>query len=161
MLTRIISAVVGIIILGYTINTGGWVFYIGISLLNICAIYELYNAFKKINIHINIFLSAVFAVVLLYFVSFFYKFDFILVYFFIILMLMLEFLYNIINNNHNRLIDAVFSVFAFIYTSFLFMCIVLVRNLPKGINLTWWVFIIVWACDTGAFLPAFFLEKNL
>ncbi|HHY71257.1 MAG TPA: phosphatidate cytidylyltransferase [Thermoanaerobacterales bacterium] len=137
MLTRIISAVVGIIILGYTINTGGWVFYIGISLLNICAIYELYNAFKKINIHINIFLSAVFAVVLLYFVSFFYKFDFILVYFFIILMLMLEFLYNIINNNHNRLIDAVFSVFAFIYTSFLFMCIVLVRNLPKGINLTW------------------------
>lgn len=47
MLKRIISAVVGIILLGYTINIGGWVFYAVISLLNICALYELDNAFAK------------------------------------------------------------------------------------------------------------------
>ena len=160
MLTRIISAVVGIILLGNIINTGSWVFYVGISFLNICAIYELHKALKKKDIHITVFLSSAFAVVLLYFVNFSYKFNFILVYLFIILMLMLEFLYSIINNNRNHLIDAVFSVFSFIYTSLLFMCIVLVRNLPNGINLTWWVFVITWACDTGAFFTGIFLGKK-
>lgn len=160
MLTRIISAVVGIILLGYIINTGGWIFYICISILNICAIYELYSAFKKNDIHINFFLCSVFAVVLLYFVSFIYEFDFFIVYFLIILLLILEFLYSIMNRHRKYLIDAVFSVFSFIYTSLLFMCIVLVRNLPNGINLTWWIFILTWACDTGAFFTGIFVGKK-
>lgn len=160
MLTRIISAVVGIILLGYIINMGGWAFYAGISILNICTIYELYNAFINNGIHITFFLSSTFAVVLLYFVSFFHKFDFMLVYFFIILMLMLEFLYSIINSRRNHLIDVAFSVFSFTYTSLLFMCMILVRNLPNGINLTWWVFVITWACDTGAFFTGILLGKK-
>ena len=160
MLTRIISAVVGIILLGYIINTGGWIFYLGISFLNIYAIYELCNAFKKINIRTNFLLSSFFSVVLLYFVNFFYEFDFIVVYFFIILMLMLVFLNSIIDNNRTNLNDAVFSIFSFIYPSLLFICVVLVRNLSNGINITWWIFIITWACDTGAFFIGIIFEKN-
>jgi len=159
MLTRIISAVVGIILLGYIINTGSWVYYASISTLNICALYELHSAFTKKNIHISFFLDAALAVALLYFVSF-HTFDFISTYLFIILLLMLEFLYNIINNNCNHLQDIVFSIFAFIYTSFLFMCMILIRNLKIGINLTWWIFITTWACDTGAFFSGLLLGKT-
>ncbi|WP_273701746.1 phosphatidate cytidylyltransferase [Tepidanaerobacter acetatoxydans] len=151
MLIRTISAIIGMLILGYGINTGGWFFYIGITVLNLCAIYELYNALQKADIHINFILNSVFAVVLLYFVNFSYKFDFILVYYSIVLILILTFLFSLINNFHSRLSDAVFSVFSFVYTALLFMSIILTRNLPNGTNLTWWIFVTIWACDTGAF----------
>jgi phosphatidate cytidylyltransferase len=64
------------------------------------------------------------------------------------------------NRHRKYLIDAVLSVFSFIYTSLLFMCIVLVRNLPNGIYLTWWIFILTWACDTGAFFTGIFVGKK-
>jgi len=160
MLTRIISAVVGIILLGYVINTGGWVFFAAISLLDLCALYELRQAFSKKDIHISYFPSSVLAVLLFYFASFNEKFDFLLVYLFVILLLMLEFLYNIMNNNRNHLKDMIFSVFSFVYTSFLFMSIILIRNLNFGINLTWWIFITTWACDTGAFFIGLSVGKT-
>ncbi|NLZ53708.1 MAG: phosphatidate cytidylyltransferase [Thermoanaerobacteraceae bacterium] len=159
MFTRIISAVVGIILLGYTINTGGWLFFASISILNICALYEMYNAFTKKNIYISFFLSSALTVVLLYFVSF-NTFNFILTYLFLILLLMSEFLYCIINNKHKQLKDIVFSIFSFVYTSFLFMSMILVRNQKTGINLTWWIFITTWACDTGAFFSGLLLGKT-
>ena len=159
MLTRIISAIIGIILLGYIINTGGWVFYASISLLNVCALYELRNAFGKKNIHISFYISSVLAVVLLYFASL-NSFDFVVTYLFLILLLMLEFLYNIINSEHNHLKNMVFSVFSFVYTSFLFMSIILVRNLNIGIKLTWWIFVTTWACDTGAFFIGLTMGKT-
>jgi len=161
MFKRIISAIVGIILLGYVINTGGWVFYIGIYLLNICALYELRSAFIKKNIHINLYLTSVLALALFYFTSL-NNFDFAITYLFLILLLMLEFIYNILNNNSrkNHLKDVVFSVFAFVYTSFLFMSMILIRNLNLGIKLTWWIFITTWACDTGAFFIGLSLGKT-
>lgn len=159
MLTRIISAVVGIILLGYTINIGGWIFYAGISLLNICALYELYRALGRKNIHINFFLSSAFAVVLLYFARF-NIFDFILTYLFIILFFIGEFIYIIVNNHRYHFKDVVFSIFSFVYTTFLFMSMILIRNLKDGIFLTWWVFITTWACDTGAFFTGLLLGKT-
>ena len=133
MLTRIISAVVGIILLGYTINIGGWIFYAGISLLNICALYELYRALGRKNIHINFFLSSAFAVVLLYFARF-NTFDFILTYLFIILFFIGEFIY-IIVNNHRFISRMLFSIFSFVYTTFIYGMI-LIRNLKDSIFLT-------------------------
>jgi len=160
MLKRIISAVVGIILLGYTINIGGWVFYAVISLLNICALYELDNAFVKKNIRISFFISAIFAVVLLYFARF-NRFDFVMTYLFIILLLMCEFIYIIIiNKKPDHLKDIVFSIFSFVYTTFLFMSMILIRNLKGGIHITWWVFITTWACDTGAFFSGLLLGKT-
>ena len=70
MLTRIISAVVGIILLGYLINKGGWVYFLGISILNVLAIFELNNAFKKINVNILYILSSIFTIMLLFATSF-------------------------------------------------------------------------------------------
>lgn len=159
MLTRIISAVVGIILLGYLINTGGWLYFLGISLLNVLAIFELNNAFKKINVNILYILSSIFAVMLLYTTSF-SKYNFIFTPFSIILMIVTTFLYSIINNGQNHITDVVFTVFSFIYTSFLFMYFILLRKLPNGINLVWWVFITIWACDTGAFFIGIFFGKK-
>lgn len=160
MLTRIFSAVVGIILLGYAINKGGLVFYASISLLNVCAIYELYRAFAKKDIHINYLLSSVLAVILLYF-SGFNTYDFVLTYLFVILLLMCEFIYIIIiNKKPEHLKDIVFSIFSFAYTTFLFMSIILIRNLQEGINITWWVFITTWASDTGAFFSGLLLGKT-
>lgn len=161
MLTRIISAVIGILILGYIINTGNYIFYLGIYILNLCALYELSNAFKQKGININLILDAAVAGILLYFANFSAEFDFIFAYLAIILIIIITFLYNLVNNNKKSLTDSVFSIFSFAYTSFLFMCIILVRNLPNGTILTWWIFITIWACDTGAFFSGVAFGKRL
>lgn len=38
---------------------------------------------------------------------------------------------------------------------------VLVRNLPQGFNLTWWIFIIIWGSDTGAYFAGMFFGQKL
>ncbi|MDD4568977.1 MAG: phosphatidate cytidylyltransferase [Tepidanaerobacteraceae bacterium] len=155
------SAIVGIVLLGLIINIGGWVFFISICLLNIFAIYELHNAFKKNDIHIASHLNSCFTIILLYYASFYHKFNFIWVPFSMVILIVLECLYSIINNNRNRIIDVIYTVFSFIYTSFLFMYFILVRNLPNGINFAWWIFVTTWACDTGAFFIGIFFGKKL
>ncbi|AYO30501.1 hypothetical protein D2962_07585 [Biomaibacter acetigenes] len=79
MLQRIISAVVGIILLGYIINVGGWLFFLTISLLNIFAIYELHNAFKKININITFGQLSVFTIMLLFSAQYILKLNFMII----------------------------------------------------------------------------------
>ncbi|HHX24480.1 MAG: phosphatidate cytidylyltransferase [Tepidanaerobacteraceae bacterium] len=160
MLTRIISAIVGIVALMYIINAGGWIFFLSICLLNIFAMYELYKAFQKKGVHITFFLNSISTAILLYYISFYNDFNFIWVSFLIFLLIMLECMYGIINNNRNHIINTVYTVFSFVYTTLLFMFFILVRNLPNGINFIWWIFITTWACDTGAFFTGIYFGKN-
>lgn len=160
MLQRIISAVVGIILLGYIINVGGWLFFLTISLLNIFAIYELHNAFKKININITFGQLSVFTIMLLFSAQYILKLNFMIIPLSLFLLIIFIFLYSIINNTQNHITDIVFSIFSYVYTSTLFMYFILMRNLFNGIYYIWWVFITTWACDTGAFFTGILFGKN-
>jgi phosphatidate cytidylyltransferase len=160
MRTRIVSAIIGIILAGYIINAGGWLFFFGVLALNIISIYELHRAFENLDIHTAIYISSFFALLLLYVVAFMQNTSFIFVPFSIVLMIIFIFLYSIINNNRNDLIDVVFTVFSFVYTSILFMYFMLIRFLPLGRHFVWWVFVITWACDTGAFFTGTLFGKK-
>lgn len=160
MLQRILSAVVGIILLGYIINIGGWLFFLTISFLNIYAIYELQNAFKKINIHIAFVYLSVFTVMLLFSAKYISILNFMIIPLSLFLLLIFIFFYSIINSKQNHITDIVFSMFSYVYTSTLFMYFILMRNLFNGIYFIWWVFITTWACDTGAFFTGIFFGKN-
>lgn len=151
MLPRIISAAVGIILMGYIINAGGWVYYISVTILNLIAIYELHNAFKEIDIHTNIISSFISAVILQTAVNFLMDLNFIFIPFSIVLMLIFIFSYSIIYNKENHITDIAFSIFSFVYTTLMFMYLIMTRELPQGAMIVWWVFVATWACDTGAF----------
>jgi len=160
MLQRITSAVIGIILLGYIVNIGGWPFFLTISLLNIFAIYELYNAFRKIDINIAFGQLTILTIVLLFSLKYISNLNFMIIPLSLLLLTIFIFMYSIINNTQNHITDIVFSIFSYVYTSTLFMYFILIRNLTNGIYLIWWVFITTWACDTGAFFTGILFGKN-
>jgi len=151
MLERIISAAVGIVLMGYLINAGGWKYLLSVIALNLIAIYELHTAFKEIDIHINLIPSCLFAMLLQIAVNFLSEYNFMFIPFSIVLMLILIFTYSIIDNKKNHITDISFTVFSFVYTTFLFMYFLLARHLNNGILIVWWIFVTTWSCDTGAF----------
>jgi phosphatidate cytidylyltransferase len=161
MLQRIVSAIIGILLLSYVINTGGWVFFLAILVLNIIALCELHNAFKRINIHVALLPGAALTSALLVTVEFLPALQYKLFPLFLILILISIFSYNVMaEKNHNRFADIVFTIFSFIYTSILFMYFIWVRNLFDGVYLVWWIFITIWACDTGAFFAGLAFGKK-
>jgi len=160
MLQRITSAVVGIILLGYIINLGGWPFFLAVALLNIFAIYELRYAFKKLDINIASGPLSILAVVLLFSLKYISKMNFMIIPLSLLLLTIFIFMYSIINNTQNHIIDIVFSIFSYVYTSTLFMYFILIRNLSYGIYFIWWIFITTWACDTGAFFTGILFGKR-
>jgi phosphatidate cytidylyltransferase len=159
MRTRILSGITGIIIAGFIINVGGWPFFFGVLVLNLMSIFELHQAFEKRNIHTMFYISSFFALSLLYCVAFIKDTSIIFVPFFIVLMIIFIFLYSIINKR-NDMINVVFTVFSFVYTSILYMYFILIRLLPLGIYFVWWVFVMTWACDTGAFFTGTLFGKR-
>ncbi len=160
MRTRIVSAIIGIIIAGYIINAGGRLFFFGVLALNIISIYELHRAFENIGIHTAIYINSFFAIILLYAVAIMHDTSLVFVPFSIVLMIIFMFLYSIINNNRNDLIDVVSTVFSFVYTSILYMHFILIRFLPLGRHYVWWIFVMTWACDTGAFFTGKLFGKK-
>ncbi|HHY03745.1 MAG TPA: phosphatidate cytidylyltransferase [Thermoanaerobacterales bacterium] len=160
MRTRIISAIIGIVILGFIVNTGGLIYTLGVCCLNLLALFELYTAFKNINIDINLFVSFFFTFAI-YFISYFQNnllLNFIS--FCFVMMISMSFTYNIINNKKVDLIGIVFTIFSFTYTTMLFVYFILTRNLVNGVYIVWWIFVITWVCDSAAFFTGTLFGKN-
>lgn len=159
MTERTISAVIGILLLGIMIDSGGLLYIIGIMCMNIFALWELKNALKERNI--NIFFMLIMAIILAFYMTNYTinsMIDFLS--FYLVFIIMFIFLNSMINNsNENRLNDIVYSIFSFIYTLF-FSYFVYIRNLPDGKIYVWWIFIMTWACDTGAFFIGNFFGKR-
>lgn len=157
MYTRVKSAVLGILLLALIIKTGGWAFTASVCLLNFVALWELNGAFKRIDINTALVKSTVLAGFLQFTANIT---NAMLVPLFIILTIIALFLHNIVKDSQNNISDAIFTVFAFVYTSLPFMYWIYIRNLPQGIILIWWVFVSTWSCDTGAFFIGCWLGKN-
>lgn len=151
MQLRVISAIVGIIILGFALKSGGWIFLTTLGLANIAATYELYTAFKNLDKNIAVFPSVIISIASLITINFYLDERFQLIPLYVFIMIFLLFSYNILYSDKNRISDIAFTVFSFSYTSLLFMYCILVRNLNNGFYFAWWVFLTIWACDTGAY----------
>lgn len=155
---RSLSAIIGVLILGYVINIGKIIFLLLLGLLNTVANWELYNAFKKIGIEIKIVYTIALNLFLLFFVYFLPNIQ--LIFFPFSIIIMMSFLTTLINNDKDNLTDIVFTLFSFIYTSVMFLHFLLLRNLENGIYYVWWVFATTWACDTFAYIVGMLYGKH-
>ncbi|CDZ75019.1 phosphatidate cytidylyltransferase [Peptoniphilus sp. ING2-D1G] len=138
---RLITGVIGIILLSSIIYLGGYFFKIFISLLSLIASYELYNALKKIKIKINLFVIFIGIVLLL--IDEFVVFP---SYFTIITVLFLS-LIELIFGEKYSLSDVAYTVFIFIYAPYLL-------NQMTELSRTFivLVFIISFSTDSFAYL---------
>lgn len=160
MIKRIVSAVIGVILLSLIISSGGLLYLLSIMCMNIFALWELKNAFNKRNIYIFFILSIliIFSVYATYYCS---KTNLNFLYLNLVLIVIATFLNIIINKgSENRFNDIAYSVFSFVYTTLFFIHFIFMRNLPNGKIYVWWTFVMTWACDTGAFFSGLLFGRK-
>ncbi len=138
---RLMTGVVGILLLSSVIYLGGYFFKIFISLLSLVASYELYNALKKIKIKIN--LKVIFIGIVLLLIEEFIVFP---SYFIIIAVLFLS-LIELLFGEKYSLSDVAYTLFIFIYAPYLLNQ---VTELDRTFVVL--VFIISFSTDSFAYL---------
>ncbi|ADL08008.1 phosphatidate cytidylyltransferase [Thermosediminibacter oceani] len=149
-ITRVLSAIVGIILLWFIINRGEAIFLSFIVLMSAVANWELHRAFKKSGKDPNIIYSTLTGTLLMVTVYFLPNVNTIFLPFLIIIIL--SFFSNMVNYDRNRMEDIVYTIFSFVYTFIPFTHIILIRNLQYGVAFVWWVFVTTWSCDTFAYI---------
>ncbi|TYP54279.1 phosphatidate cytidylyltransferase [Thermosediminibacter litoriperuensis] len=157
-ITRVLSAIVGIILLWFIINRGEAIFLSFVVLMSAVANWELHRAFKKSGIDTKIVYSTLTGTLLLTTVYFLPNVKILFLPLFIIIVL--SFFSNIVNYERNKMEDIVFSIFSFIYTSIPLTHIILIRNLQHGVAFVWWVFVTTWSCDTLAYITGMFAGRH-
>ncbi|ABY92941.1 phosphatidate cytidylyltransferase [Thermoanaerobacter thermohydrosulfuricus] len=151
--TRVISAIVGLPILFFILIKGGNMLKIALVLVSILGLNEFYNAIKNIGVRpVKIFgyLSAI----LLYFLeSKIAKVDVLVI---IAMMLFLLFL----TNKKYNLKDYALTLMGIIYIPLFFLYIQKLREMPEGMYIVWFVFIVSWMTDTFAYFTGRFFGKH-
>lgn len=148
MYKRVKSALFGMLILAVIVRTGGWIFAASVYILNVLALWELDKAFEGIGINISLAKISVMTALLQFAAV---THNAVMIPLIVLLTIIVVFIHNIIKDNERTVSDAVYTVFAFVYSSLPFVYWIYMRNLPEGLALTWWVFVIIWFSDTGAF----------
>ncbi len=148
MLTRILTAVLGIPLLIFIIQTGGGLLFA--SLLILCSIGLLeyckaVNTDEQINVHpILEVLLGIFLLCLFYFESQFIVPG-------LILCFILIFMHQILSSQV-YVLQGIYAFFGLFYVGFLLGHILLFKNLENGTYILWLVFIISFATDTFAYV---------
>lgn len=146
---RIITGVVGLVVLLFVIMQGGLLLKAALFILSAEVVRELYKAFKKINININLITLLLGCILLLAFQIYEIPLEFS-----IIFVLFSSFIVLLFNNKH-KLEDIAFTVLTFIYGPYLL-------NLLNGldIKLLYLVFIIAFSTDTFAYFIGSAIGKH-
>ncbi|WP_028991711.1 phosphatidate cytidylyltransferase [Thermoanaerobacter thermocopriae] len=151
--TRVISAIIGLPILFFIMIKGGTFLTIALVLISILGLNEFYNATKNLGIRpVKIFgyLSAI----LLYLLEGKIAEREILV--IIAMMLFLLFL----TNKKYNLKDYALTLLGIIYIPLFFLYIQKLREMPEGIYIVWFVFIVSWMTDTFAYFTGRFFGNH-
>lgn len=155
MLTRIITALIGIPALLFVVISGGWILDCAIIVLSIIGIYEFCNALSKKH-HPMRLLSYIGVVLIstgaLYSTQ---PFDI-----FLALLVLSVLITVVITYPKYTIIDASTTVFGVLYLGFLFPFVALVRAFAMGEFFVWLIFISAWGTDTFAYFTGYFIGKN-
>ena len=155
MLTRIITALVGIPVLLYIIISGGWILKVSIIGIALIGVYELYNAFSK---KYNPIRSEGYALVSLIAMA---SFSGHLSLGLMIALLVMGSLISVVKEYPRYTItDVSLTIFGPLYIGLLFSFISLVREWPMGEFFVWLIFISAWGTDTFAYFTGYFIGKN-
>ncbi len=155
MLTRIITALIGIPALLFIVMSGGWILKLSIIALTIIGFHEYCNALaKKYNPmrYLGFVLVAMIAGGSLYDQP---HFEIYLAVLIIIILIGV-----VLSYPNYMIIDASVTVFGVLYLGFLFPFASLVREMDMGAFWVWLIFISAWGTDTFAYFTGYFLGKN-
>ncbi|MBZ4645898.1 MAG: hypothetical protein JG777_1387 [Clostridia bacterium] len=153
---RIISAVVGIILLIVVLIVDKIFINIGVAVISIIALYELFTAVGNTK-NVLLTLAGYLSAVIVAFSNFIgQNWVMPLIYGYVVLL----FLFVLIYHKMVRFTDIAVTLFATVYISFFFSHIVFTRNLSHGNTLIWLIFLGAWTTDTFAFFTGTFLGKT-
>jgi phosphatidate cytidylyltransferase len=172
--TRIISGIVGLILLGAVVFSGSVVLGIGIFILSLLGIFEFYNAISNVGykpVKTVGYISCISILVLgLNSVSFssanrfgdyiglLKSTTYISLGLFVIMAVLVS--YIIFKHEKYNIIDISLTVFGVFYVTFLFSFVVLTRNMDNGFYLLWFIFIGAFVTDTFAYFSGRFFGKK-
>ncbi len=162
MLTRIISGIFLVIILGVTMFCGGWVLFGAALFISVVGFYELIKAThvrpeeKKVC---GVELVGYFGIIAYYIVLLFPQAkEFLMgVILLTIMAMMLIYVLAFPKYNSTQVMAAAFS---FIYAPVLLSYIYRIRMMENGIFIVWLVFIASWVCDTCAYFFGVLFGKH-
>lgn len=155
MLTRIITALIGIPALLFIVISGGWILRFSIIALALIGFHEYCNAVSKKYKPMR-YLG--FASVLMISTGALYThqpFEVFLAFLIIAVLVRVVIAYP-----KHTIVDASITVFGALYLGFLFPFASLVREMAMGEFFVWLIFISAWGTDTCAYFAGSFLGKN-
>ena len=153
---RIISAVIGMVLLILIVVSSNIVLNISIAIIAIIALYELFSALKVQKNFLPAYLGYFSAVVIVFSDYFHPGWMRLLVYVYVALLLLLMLIYyQKIDFNQIAV-----TFFAVIYICYFMAHIIFTRDLNNGSILIWLIFLGAWATDTFAFFVGSFLGKK-
>lgn len=144
------------------ILVGGTLLRLGILILSILGLFELFKVSRKKGVKPLSLLAYVASIA--YYVTLdnkylsnniYYKYLFAT----IVMAVLLLMCFTVINTKYNY-IDIAVTIFGFIYVPVFLGNIVLVNQMQYGKYLVWLIFISSWICDTGAYYAGRFLGKH-
>jgi phosphatidate cytidylyltransferase len=148
MLKRVLTAVIGLPILIFLVNAGGFWLLGGLLAVSLVGLYEFYHTLSKQTLAVHvvgyIFTALYYVLVLHTFVS-----AFLLILFAALVMSVLACL--VVLYNKITLLDCVTAISGFFYIPFLFSFIFLVREHSQGAYFVWLIFTSALGCDTCAY----------
>lgn len=157
MLTRILTAVLGLPILIFIIYIGGLPLKIAVSLVSLVGMYEFYKAMsgKLKPIHVMGFL-----IELVLFAIIYTNLPKVMTYSICLMLLVLVLLFIVLGHKDYNVNDVLVTVFGFLYVGAMLASISVIRNYPKGMFFVWLVFIFAFASDTGAYFVGVSMGKH-
>lgn len=170
MKTRIISAVIGLVLLFAVVLSGKYLLGIGIFILALIGVHEFYNAIGKAGYKPVRIIGYISCLPILFigmgvtsakvysYISLFKSIN----YFSLGMYAALVFLFAMTIFLHDRynIADIALTLFGAFYVAFLFSFVPLTRNLPNGSYFIWMVFIGAFVTDTFAYFTGVFFGKT-
>jgi phosphatidate cytidylyltransferase len=155
VLTRIITAIIGIPLVVLIVVSGSPVLSYTMVTVSCLGLYELFNTIKKTYNPIQ---YIGYGGLLVYFLFF----DIIYTYYsvYLALLIIITLIVMVIKYPKYSITDAVFTIFAPLYIGLLFSFIILTRNLEYGAFWVWLIVISSWGSDTFAYFSGVFLGKH-
>lgn len=168
--TRVISSLVGLVMLGIVVWSGYIVLGVSIFILSLIGITEFYNAVENIGykpIRIIGYVSCVPVLFISFngairkiqtYVELFESVNYFSFAMFVVVLSL--FIVIIFCHDKYNIGDISITVFGTLYVAFLFLFIMLTRNLDNGLSYIWLIFIGAWATDTFAYFSGVLLGRT-
>lgn len=156
MKTRVISAMVGLVLLFVIVFAPRQILTAGIFVLAIIGLHEFYSA-VSVNGYRPVKLMGYLACIPL---LIFYFMDIKYVIFCVFAILAILMGLAVFRHEKYNIVDISLTAFGILYVPFLFLFIILTRNLENGFYLIWMIFIGAWITDTFAYFTGIGIGKR-